>query len=318
MRWDFDKTNNDCYLTHDPKIMYVNRYGYIYPDCKTYKTKPICHIKDMSAIKKVKDFYQNDSAFHMITIEFNSFCHANCFYCFQHDGLENKHYEYYDELLNFLAEFETRWIFFSGGEILDQPLSRNFIRKYRKCCPNSWIHLKTNGNASLDKIPFIEECCDSVMVSFNGFTPEIYYTIMQIQVERTKVFCEAIRKNTKTKLGLKFLNSPVAFADVPAFLNWALGLDPQCIVIQTAYNYKFDIDGNSIRTGSTFDDLNLDYWFPIYERISKAVDRILSENYFKINASRNYFTADKEFMSLLRLAPQNVEVFRTDGVYRIE
>ncbi len=318
MRWDYNITDNECYLTHSPKIMYINRYGYIFPNCKTYKTKHICHIRDNDAVNIVKGYYGDDTPFHMITVEFNSVCNARCFYCFQRDGIDNSTYEYYTELLLFLSEFSTHWIFFSGGEILVQPKSIEFMYNYRLKCPDSWIHLKTNGNADNDKIQFISDCCNSVMVSFNGFSPSIYRTIMGIDVEKTIKFCESIIHKTSTKLGLKFLNSPISIVDIPNFLNWSLSLDPQCIVIQTAYNYSFSPEGASSRLDSTFDKMKPEYWNPIIERVSNNVEKILIDNYNKINSSGNYLTADKEFIDILSLSEKTIQEFRTDGVYRIE
>lgn len=318
MKWDYEATDNDCYLTHSPKIMYINRYGYIYPDCKTYKTKPICHIKDDNSVEIVKSYYPDNAPFHMITVEFNSACHANCFYCFQHDGIDNSAYHYYYELLAFLSYFNTHWIFFSGGEILVQPKSIQFIYDYRLKCPNSWIHLKTNGNADIEKIQFISDCCNSVMVSFNGFSSAVYSTIMGIDVKKAIAFCENIRLKTKTHLGLKFLNSPIALVDVPDFLDWALSLNPQCIAVQTAYNYSFTVQGESSRLNSSFDGVDEKYWRPIRQRVSTKVDKILCDNYSKINSNGNYLTADKEFLSILTLSETANQQFRTDGVYRIE
>ena len=318
MKWDYNATDNVCYLTHSPKIMYINRYGYIYPDCKTYKTNPICHIKDKNAVEIVKKYYTDDIPYHMITVEFNSACNANCFYCFQHDSINNSEYEYYDELLLFLINFDTHWIFISGGEILVQPKSIEFIYNYRLKCPDVWIHLKTNGNADTERIKFITDCCNSVMVSFNGFNSAIYSTIMGIDVDKTVAFCKSIRDINKTHLGLKFLNSPIALVDVPDFLEWALALNPQCIAVQTAYNYDLTVEGSSSRIGSTFDGLNIKYWKPVIQRVSKRIDKILHNNYDIINSNGNYLTADREFLSLLNLSEINTQQFRTDGVYRIE
>ena len=77
--------------------------------------------------------------------------------------------------------------------------------------------------------------CDSIMVSFNGFSNATYSTIMGLDIELTKEFCKHIKQCGKINLGLKLLNSPLTIAETPEFLNWALSLDAKCICIQLAY-----------------------------------------------------------------------------------
>lgn len=43
-RFSFDDHPN--YRVKQPNLLYIDRYGNIYPDCKTYKTPILCHITD--------------------------------------------------------------------------------------------------------------------------------------------------------------------------------------------------------------------------------------------------------------------------------
>lgn len=317
----FTFENHPNYSVKHPKILYINRYGNIYPDCKTYKTPAICHITDDNAVEKIKNFFgaTNNGPFNMITIEVSSTCQAHCFYCFQRDSHRNDKYPYYDSLFPLLEQLETYWLFFSGGEILVQDDAMNFISEYKKARPDTWIHLKTNGNAGESAISFVSNNCNSVMVSFNGFSCATYNTIMGLDIEKTKRFCEEIKRQGKTNLGIKLLNSPITIAETPEFLDWALSLEPQCIAIQIAYNYEVEPSGKSSRLSSTLPNADSSlYWHDVYKVISKRCDNVISEYSDKINAGKNYLTADKELLQLLSLSHKNSALFRTDGVYVIE
>lgn len=318
----FTVNNNPNYSVTVPKLLYIDRYGNIYPDCKTYKTDVICHITDLKALEKINRAVFGTVAggiFNMITVEVSSACQANCVYCFQRDGHRNDKYAYYDYLLSLLGQLEAYWIFFSGGEILIQKDAMDFIRKYKEKNPHTWVHLKTNGNAEMDLIPFVLDTCDSVMVSFNGFSAATYKTIMNLDIEKTMRFCMKIREAGKTNLGLKLLNSPITIAETPDFLEWALSLSPRCIALQTAYNYEVETSGKSHRLSSTLPSAKSSfYWNDVYGMIARRCDDVLAKYSGKINEDRNYLTADKEILQLLPLSPSNMKLFRTDGVYIIE
>lgn len=316
-----EELKNYNYYCETPKLLYIDRYGHIYPDCKTYMSPVICEITDEHAAEKVLEyiFDPDDSLklFNMVTVEFDSSCHAKCFYCFQEDGHRNEPYMFYDYLLPFLKQLNIKWLFFSGGEILDQPKSMAFMYKCRKELPDTWIHLKTNGNAKLDKVSFVNDCCNSIMVSFNGFSDATCRTIMQVDIQKTIDFCEAVRKAGKCNLGLKFLASPITLVEAPAFLEWAIKLESQCIAIQTVYNYTFDC-GKCSREDATFSDLNPLFWKPVFERIGKQIEKIIMDNNAKINSGMNYLSSDKKFMRLFDFEENVRNAFRTDGVYVIE
>lgn len=318
----FTYENHPNYYVKTPKLIYVDRYGNIYPDCKTYKTRPICHITEKNAVDIVYEqaFGTIDRGiFNMITIEVSSVCQANCLYCFQNDAHRNEKYAFYDYLLSFLERIEAYWVFFSGGEILIQKEAMNFMRMYRASNPNAWIHLKSNGNAGEAEAKFVSEVCNSIMVSFNGFSSSSYRTIMGLNIEKTKRFCKIIKENRKTNLGVKLLNSPISISETPEFLEWAFSITPKCIAVQNAFNYAIDASGKSTKLESTLPERDCSpYWENVYKSIGLRCDSILDKWYNKINNGSNYLTADKDFLNLVVLSPRNKNLFRTDGVYVIE
>ena len=318
----FTYRNHPNYSVKTPKILYIDRYGQIYPDCKTYITPPICHITDNNSVEKILSAIfsgDEEKIFNMITVEVSSKCNAKCFYCFQEDGNRGKCYPFYDELLSLLNRLNTIWIFFSGGEILVQKDAMDFIREYRTQNPNVWIHLKTNGNAQGKAIDFVKECCNSVMISFNGFSETSYNTIMRLDIKKTIKFCETLLDEGTVNVGLKFLLSPAVAMELPIFLNWALDLRPKCIALQVAYNYEIEPSGKSKRLESTFENTTSSiYWNLISERISENLTTIFRKYENELNCGYNYITADKELFSLYTIDTEIKKHFRTDGVYIIE
>ena len=318
----FTFENHPNYSVKEPKLLYIDRYGNIYPDCRTYKTPILCHITDKNAVDIVcgSVFDRNpDGIFNMITIEVSSACQANCLYCFQNDAHRNDKYAYYDYLLPFLEKLNAYWVFFSGGEILIQNDAMDFMRSYRKANPNAWIHLKTNGNAGVREAAFVAGVCNSIMVSFNGFSSTSYKTIMGLDIERTKRFCQLVKNNGKTNLGVKLLNSPITVAETPEFLEWALALKPKCIAIQNAFNYEVAPSGKSNRLSCTLPPHDYSqYWERVYESIAARCNSVLEKRKSEINKGQNYLTADKNFLDFVELSPDNRAMFRTDGVYVIE
>ena len=255
----------------------------------------------------------------MITIEVSSACQANCLYCFQRDAHRNDKYAYYDYLLPFLEKLNAYWVFFSGGEILIQNDAMDFMREFRRENPNTWIHLKTNGNADERAALFVSDICNSIMVSFNGFSSMSYQTIMGLNIEHTKNFCQLVKNNGKTNLGLKLLNSPITVAETPEFLEWSLSLKPKCIAIQNAYNYEVEPSGKSRRLSCTLPQRGYSlYWDSVYQSIATRCNMVLNKWHDTINKEQNYLTADKGFLNLIELSQDNRTLFRTDGVYVIE
>lgn len=303
-------------MINDNVNLYINRYGYIFPSCKTYKEKPIAHLKDINCSEIVNDFFGR-VVLNSITVEFSSLCHANCFYCFQHDGKCNK-YEYFNELEKFLLNTKTQRLFVSGGEILDQEDTMKYLLTLKPKLKNTIFHLKSNGNSNLDKLEFVEKVFDQVVITFNGFSRDSCNYIMgkNIDIEKTKTFVETLVKRTKVRVGIKYLLSPMVLGEMNSFYKWALALKPRCIILQTAYNYRLFDNGLSVREGTTFDACNDLYWSKIIEIIAKDFKTVI--NSFETNNIFNFLAADKEAMEILKLDKETALKFRTDGVYDLE
>jgi len=297
--------------------IYVNRYGYIFPSCKTYKDLPVAHLTDKDAKDKVFGHFGKEFRFNSITVEFSSACHANCLYCFQHDGVYKK-YDFFNELRAFLTNVETERLFCSGGEVLDQPETINFLASLRNAMPATHFHLKTNGNAELDKVAFIEDTFNSVVVSLNGFSDSSCKLIMgqNIDIKKTLAFIEKLVNGAKTNVGVKFLISPVVTAEILPFFEWALNLKPRCIIFQTAYRYLLKENGLSEREGLTFSDYKNDYWTPVKARITYQLKELINAN--SVNCGYNALASDPETADVFEFDQELSSCFRMDGVYDLE
>lgn len=319
----FTYESNPNYWVRNPKLLYIDRYGNVYPDCKTYKSPIICHITDKDAKSKINESVlgNDDLVFNMITVELSGRCNANCIYCFQHDNNRNKKYRFFNELFELLNQLKTYWLFFSGGEILFQNDSMEFIERYKKKNPDVWVHLKTNGNAGVyeESISFVNKYCDSVMVSFNGFSEATYNTIMRLELSYAINFCETLKRMGNVNVGVKLLISAITIAEIPFFLDWALNQKFKCIALQVAYNYEIDMEsGKSNRLNSTLPSSDeSQYWMAVYNRVSEEIHKVISEHRMDINCEYNFLTADRELDSVLGLNRDKC-LFRTDGVYIIE
>lgn len=297
--------------------IYINRYGYVFPSCKTYRDKPIGLLTDPGIKEKVFAHFGHEFRFYSITVEFSSACHAACLYCFQRDG-DYRRYEYFDELHRFLLATETERLFCSGGEILDQGDTMEFLSRLRDEMPDTLFHLKTNGNADLSYIFFVDRVFDSSVISFNGFSDSTCRLVMGpgVDVEKTKTFAKKLIEDTTVNVGLKYLISPATIAELPAFLKWALGIKPRCAILQTAYRYRLLDNGISIREGLTFDDPDNLYWKPLLDRLRGMVSGILHST--EINLTYNRLACDSETADLIGLSGEDRALFRMDGIYDLE
>ena len=313
------------------RYFYIDRHGNIFPSCRTYIDKPITSLKDSEAFQKVQAFIWKlekmrsggfgsieDYSFDLITVELSGSCHASCIYCFQRDGV-SQNYRYYSELLRFLSKAKTKELFFSGGEILDQPASMTAIRRY--CSENNtlpWMHLKTNGNADEEKIGFVEECFDSVMVSFNGFGNQTTSLIMNVgNVDKTIRFCEGIADRGKCNLCVKYLISPISIAGIGDFIRWAATVNPFSIVLQVAFEYDFSADGTTERRDPLLAGLNDSYWKELFARAAKQIESSLEASFMSRRLDSSQLFADREFLDYFPLSPRYSRLFDTSGIYRL-
>ncbi len=304
-------------MQNDKINLYINRYGYIFPSCKTYKESPIAKLDNSNVVADVKKHFSDVKTFNSITVELSSLCHASCIYCFQRDGRYDK-YKFFDELKDFLKSVESLRLFFSGGEILDQRDSMAFLSDLRSCLPDIHFHLKTNGDEDVKLAEFVESVFDSVVISLNGFSDSSCKLIMgdNVDVDRTLKFARRLVEGCKTNVGIKYLISPATVCELPQFFSWALELRPKCIILQAVYLYKLLANGKSEREKLALYDYDNFYWTPIIERIRSQLSKSLEK--YEVNVDVNHLAADCETAQILQFDKQLASRFRMDGIYDLE
>lgn len=212
-----------------------------------------------------------------VAIEFGGQCSSACVYCYQRhtfkrDGNEKGNNYNYEALEKFLDALTIKEICVAGGEVLAQNNTLDFLVYYKRKRPEIRYYLKTNGFS--EKYELLGDIFEDVSVSLNGFSQPIVSTIMSpnINIETVKSFCQ----KAKDKCGythLKFLLSPLNITDVPAFLDWAIDLQPDEISFTKAMVFKNDADGAF--SGSSFKGINMAYWKEIFDRVTKKSNEII-------------------------------------------
>lgn len=316
---DVGYAENDNYHTKDFRMVYVTSKGYVYPNCKTYKTEPIGHLKDVDIADKVKRIVLKDSGrqkINMVTVELGMACQGNCLYCFQRWEDRKVSYPYYEDLEKFLCSIETNWLFFSGGEVLVQKDSMQFINGLRKKLQNVWFHLKTNANVDIEIAEFVIDNFDSVLISFSAFSEYSYKAITGLELNKVLQFTEKLLASDNLNVGVKLLLSPGVIFEVPKFYEWAFSIKPKFIVLQHVTNCE--INGEKMEVNNTFDNLNSNYWNDLFGRVSVQVNALLRENLDKVDKKKFNLSMDTETCSILAIEDNVKEKIRTDGVYIIQ
>lgn len=304
-----DVKNRACHFEE----MYIDRYGELHCCCKTYLGNTIGNLSDPDIYEKVINYTpKNDCVCskgrlssnvnllipakpELASIELSSQCNAQCTYCFQNDEHKGSKYQYYDELLKLIQDLQLEKLIFAGGEILVQPNSIEFLRRLKRIKPDVWMHLKSNGNHDIEYIKIVTELFDSITVTLNGFGDSTVATIMKIPFDKTRLFCEKLCEEDELMVGIKFLASPANICEVPEFIEWAISLQPNRIIIPSARVYQCNKNAPNEWLGSSFNGLNGAYWNPIFKRVSERIKRILSKN----AESKSILQIDNELKSVL-------------------
>lgn len=321
--FDFcEKTKKESY-----RDLYIDRYGYVYPSCRTYEDTVIGNLADEDIYQKVmearreldtiQDVHERcQTEFDLVTVEFSSFCRASCIYCFQNNAAPVVRYPFYEQLMDFLSKIRMRELFTAGGEILDQPDTMAFLEQYRATFPDQWIHLKTNGCS--DKVDFVTRIFNSVMVSVNGFSQASYQTLMHLEdMETMKAFCKEVSESGKTDLLVKLLVSPLDIHEMADFFNWGVSLSPKSIIYQAAYEYSYGANGQCSRRRTFLEDLKGGFWEEVIRRSNRRLEKSIRHYQADHADQKTVFFADKEVTDFLNFNPFLKDFFSTSGTYSL-
>lgn len=263
--------------------LFVRENGDIYPCCSVwgFEKYKIGHLDDENLFEKIDlfsekctcadfelikgDFKSLDRRYKMLNIELSYICQAKCAMCCTKspDIKEGYCFNNYEKLEKLIAKTMPELIVVQGGEILIQPKSLEFIEKIKEKY-GSAFRLVTNGN-NVAKIEQVKKLFSSVSVSFVGFSPQTYKTIMGLDVEKTKEFCTEILKTKSLGVCLKYLLSPINIHELPNFIEWALSFENLDEIVIHDSNCRQYINLNT-------DD---NYWNKIAQRTKKDISKVI-------------------------------------------
>jgi len=304
-------TDKPCHL----KGLFIRENGDLFPCCRSAFSDEmiIGNLNDKNLFKKLIDFNKtcscsginlvqgtkDDIDYDMFNLELSYLCQATCSMCCvdapNHPTPYNE--TFYSKIENLIKELKPKNILVQGGEILVQEDSMRWLESLKTNYPKLTISIITNGNyiKALDKV---KKTFDSVCVSIVGFQSETYKNIMGLDIEKTKSFCENIAKCTEINhLALKYLLTPTNVQDLPLFIDWAMSINPNNIIIQDSCLEQYIILNTNDK-----------YWEKTFLRTKKEFTKVIkkriaqeesSDYKFKIefyNNSLHYFELDDEYI----------------------
>lgn len=302
--------NQACHL----KELFIRENGDIFPCCRSAYSDnmKIGHIDDKNLLEKLISYNKEcncsqinlvpgtkaDMDYAMFNVELSYHCQATCsMCCVDAPGHKIPYNEvYYTKIGELIKELRPKGLWVQGGEILIQEKSMQWLESLKKQNPELSISLITNGN-NTKEIERTEKLFDRVWVSIVGFQSETYKNIMGLNIEKTKEFCETlIKSNEVENIGLKYLLTPTNIQDLPLFIDWAMSVNPNIIMIQDSVLEQY------------IKFTNDEYWEKTFLRTQKEFTKVIKKritqehvsNYkFKIkfyNNSLNYFKLDDEYI----------------------
>lgn len=276
----YDRVARVCHYNE----LFVQNNGDVYPCCLVWNRKNmrIGHICDDDLLNKIDRFKGDcfceryklisgngeNKKYDMINIELSYKCQSKCAMCCVNAPDYNGKYDLklFDALQNLITLLCPKEILVQGGEILIQPDSLSWLRNIKKLFPTMNISMVTNGN-HLIMADYVCNTINRITVSFVGFQRATYKTIMGMDIEKTKNFCEHIIKSGKTRVYLKYLITPNNLHELPLFLEWAISLAPEVIYFTDANTKKY------------INEYTLDrYWEKMITRTVQETTRVLLAN----------------------------------------
>lgn len=304
--------NQACHL----KELFIRENGDIFPCCRSAYSDnmKIGHINDKNLLEELISYNKKcncsqinlvpgtkaDMDYAMFNVELSYHCQATCsMCCVDAPGHKTPYNEaYYTKIGELIKELRPKSLWVQGGEILIQEKSMQWLESLKKENPELSISLITNGN-NTKEIERTKKLFDRVWVSIVGFQSETYRNIMGLDINKTKDFCETLIQSNEIKnIGLKYLLTPTNIQDLPLFIDWAISVNPNTIIIQDSFLEKY------IQFSSD------EYWEKTFLKTKKEFTKIIKKriaqeeasNYkFKIefyNNSLNYFKLDDEYIKL--------------------
>lgn len=219
----------------------------------------------------------------MLNLELSLFCNSRCAMCCVHapeytSAFGRPDHSLHPQILRFVGQVRPEHIYLQGGEVLVQPGALDLVEAIRRKWPEIRLSLVTNGNVPLSMADRAETMFHSLAVSMYGFTSSAYRVVTGLDVENVKRFCERVAARSREKLCVKYLTTPVNFHEAPDFLEWALDVKPQAVMIvdadsQDYVRYRRPLQGAGFDPGrNPLHDL---YWERIFTRTIRRLEKVV-------------------------------------------
>lgn len=287
-----EKHNQIERVCHFSKL-FIQPDGRISPCCIA-PIGPIGYLGESNIHHKLKTYYEECECIQfknrkpgpddkinlkIIRITFSTDCQASCLMCLADIPEFSGKFKYFNELEEIIKTYKPDLLEVSGGEITIQKDTMDWLERIKEKY-NPKIKVITNGNLPLSMLDRIEKIFDIFSVSFVGFQPHTYKTIMGINQEKTLQFIEELKKRNKTKIQLKYLDTPINIHESPLFLEWALKTNPLKIYIHSNFGILDYINKQ------TTDN----YWNELIKRTEKELKIVLQSYKNQITERKNYIS----------------------------
>ena len=260
----------------------VDSKGDVYPCCMVYRSAyhKIGNIRDPDLAQAIDSYERTCSCDvvklrkknnedptgdeRILNLELSLVCQAECAMCCVGAPDWAGKYDRYAELTQLIRSQKPDSIVMQGGEVLIQPRSLDWAREIKSEFPRTKLRVVTNGNLEATMAPTLSGLFDSFVISFVGFQPETYRTIMGLDLGKTLAFAKALIEQRASEVTLKFLITPLGIHEVAQFIGEALQLQPNNILVAESGTRAYIVADTPDR-----------FWGKIVDRSSRAVKRAL-------------------------------------------
>jgi len=296
---------NELFIRHD---------GVVFPCCLVWTRNDmrIGHIDDHSIIEKIQNYYHKCScekyqlrkalsgeniSCEFLHLELSLSCQGKCVMCCVKAPDWRGSFHGYERLIQLVELLKPKEIRVQGGEVLIQKESIKWLYHVKERFPGTSFSIVTNANVRIDMVDTVNELFDLVIFSMVGFQPSTYSAIMSMDVRKTISFIEALAASGTVKLWPKYLVTPLNIHESCLFLDWAVGLKPSRIRIDSSGICRY---------------LNLDtddkYWEKIIARSENAVKEVLLRRATDLRLNHTVVGFDAELTRMFHLTKEFVGV----------
>lgn len=302
-----NKTDRVCHYNK----LFIENNGDIYPCCIRMRHTKIGNVVDENICETIEKHSvgcecalfkshapteKDEINIRILNIELSLLCQAKCLMCFADAPSWRGTYNLYDKIENIIDTYRPETIIVQGGEVLIQKESIEWVKKIKRKYPNVIFQMVTNLNVDFSNAEMIEELFETITVSFVGFQPETYKAIMGLDINNSKKLAEYLIPRGKTKVRLKFLDTPSTLHESHLFLDWAISQKPAKI-----YMHSADVP-SYINQNAPFQ-----YWEKLFDVTGKKIRTILSTNKDFLSQKENYISFNSINLRYFGITPEFLE-----------